>query len=145
MADMETISTETLITGLAQTYSIDQMDAAKCLEKTGATTTDILTLQQVLIHENININKSMLRRSTCALTCCAQVAGFMTGAKLEMKVIHKLIEDETQTLKYIYWKFAEDCAELVKTQTDECMVGYEFLRCFINKSREDMYRSNRRK
>ncbi|XP_076761975.1 uncharacterized protein LOC143429964 [Xylocopa sonorina] len=123
---------EMLIQGLADVYSIEKWQVDKCLQKMGTKPIDIFLLQ-----ESNNIDESSLRKSTCALTCCAQVAGLMTGSKLEMKAIYAVIEHEIEApLRLIYMKQVDECAEIAKNQTDECMVGYKFLKCFIQKSSE---------
>ncbi|XP_029038138.2 uncharacterized protein LOC114873698 [Osmia bicornis bicornis] len=127
-----------LVTGLANMFSIDMTEVEKCMNKMGTKPNDFKLLDDAMTEDSAEINKDSLRRASCTAVCCAQKQGTMTGAKIEIPTIHKLIQGSRMPpkLQRALHMNIDQCHDIVKEITDECELGYRFVKCVIMKMME---------
>nr|XP_034184254.1 uncharacterized protein LOC117606200 [Osmia lignaria] len=124
-----------LVSGLANMFSIDTREVEKCIDKMRTTPNDFTLLDDAMTEDSAEINKDSLRRASCTAVCCAQKQGTMTGAKMEIPTIHKLIQESGMPpkMKRAVHTTVDQCHDIVKDITDECELGYRFVKCTIIK------------
>ncbi|XP_053997020.1 uncharacterized protein LOC128886314 [Hylaeus anthracinus] len=88
---------------------------------------------------DINLEGEERKKFGCMKACIMRGMDIMDGTAIKIETVKELIEkvytDDDIIAKQV--KVAEDCIEEVKDKTDECDIGFEFIRCTKIKSKDE--------
>ncbi|XP_076277297.1 pheromone-binding protein Gp-9-like [Lasioglossum baleicum] len=132
---------------LAKAFEIEQTDGLECVNKSGTTYDDMKKLTWAInISDGGDItcevkDKPSLKKPACAVVCCAQKKGLMIGREVQVEEMSKYIKGIFLANVEVQVRNAVGtCKEEVTEISDECMVGFEFVKCMykaIGHLRED--------
>ncbi|XP_032689799.1 pheromone-binding protein Gp-9-like isoform X2 [Odontomachus brunneus] len=134
---VNTMSFEDIAERIASTLEVMREEVQTCFHKTNATLEDLMRVDE-LIYENrlqiIDFDASALKAG-CFFACLCQKKGVMTGARVNMDHIKKMIHSNKARPNQLakVFQILDFCANQVRSKTNECEVSLKYILCVVNK------------
>ncbi|KAG7197362.1 hypothetical protein KM043_018469 [Ampulex compressa] len=129
-------SAEVFVDVIARAMSVPKSEVQKCVDQTGMTVDALTALDSLSDYKaGSPEDQEKATRTGCFITCIGHYRQTIEGAKLQVDKIHAITNERMpdNPQRTALHKTIDECAELVKDETDECAVSRDFHICIINK------------